>query len=31
VFRRDGGAVASLRLDTVGGNVRLVRTPAKSQ
>jgi CubicO group peptidase (beta-lactamase class C family) len=30
-FRREGGKVSSLRLDTVSGNVLLVRAPANSQ
>jgi CubicO group peptidase (beta-lactamase class C family) len=31
VFRRDAGKVSSLRLDSVGGNVRLVRAPVDPQ
>jgi CubicO group peptidase (beta-lactamase class C family) len=30
-FQREGASVSSLRIDTVGGNVRLVRAPAGSQ
>ena len=30
-FQRDGSIVSSVRLDTVGGNVRLARAPAGSQ
>ena len=29
LFRRDGGAVSSVRLDTVAGNVRLVRAKSR--